>query len=172
MLSTIMAHSFPWLPLKSPWAIWSKCSCPSSPPAYLRLLLSRLNILSPFIPKYMVSVSPSLEANAGDSPISTFHLVCAPLQGGAHNPAQHSCWLGQSTMGFLSPSFSEEIAVWNGMKFLLVYIWCLGLTQAHMYFFAWNFFLVLSCFPIYCLCTFCLELCIFNLHFSLFKFHP
>lgn len=70
--------------------------------------LSRINILRLSSPEYMISTSPSLGANTGDSPVPTFHLLDAPLQGGAHNPT-HAV---QRTMGLLSISKMEWSFCW------------------------------------------------------------
>lgn len=138
-------------------------ACPQEPLRYLKealmspLLsclpgasLSRLTILSPSSPKYIVSASPSLRANPSDSPAPTFHLVYALLQGGAYDLSQHSYWPAQSTF--------YPLIQWDRIKFLLVHILCLGWTQIHMYFVVWYFLLLSHGFQSFAFAIVCLAL--------------
>lgn len=111
--------------------------------------LSRLNILSPSSPEYMVSAFPSPKANPSDSPVPAFRLVYAPLQGGVYDLSQHSYWPAQST--------SYPLIQWVRIK---VHILCLGLTQIHTYFVAWYFLLLSHGFQSFAFAIVCLALCI------------
>lgn len=149
-LSTLMAHWLSLLSLKSPGDIGRKHSCPLSPLVSLRILfIGSTSWLSS--PKYMISVSPSLGANTGDSPVPTFHLFYAPLQGGAHNPTRHFYRAVQSTIGLLSV-FPAPSVRWNkvsvGSHFMF------RLNSNPRVFCLMIFPLVKPCFPILCLWVF------------------
>lgn len=146
MLSTVMAHWLSLLSLKSTEDSESKHWWPLSPLASLRILfLGSTSSDSP------AQSTWSLGASTGDSPVPTFHLFYAPLQEGAHNPAQHSYRVVQSTIGLLSSSPFPSVR-WNkvsvGPHFMF---W---LNSNPRVFCCMIFPLVKPCFPILCLCVF------------------
>lgn len=133
-----------------------KHSCSPFPPA--SFLAKPPQSLQPKVHNFCL---PTTGANTGDSPVPMFHLVYASIQGGIEGCPQASpasLLASSEDMGLLSRLLQAEIAVQDGMKFLLVHILCLGLTQIHMYSIAWNFLWSSHVFQSFAFA--CLKLCI------------
>lgn len=95
--------------------------------------LSRLKMPNPSGPEYMVSASPSLRALVILLyPRSTWSMP---------HFKRVSVTPPSIPTGRLESTFYPLIQ-WVRIKFLLVHILCLGLTQIHMYFVAWYFLLL------------------------------